>query len=171
MGTIRYVKEDYLKGSIFDSLNKKVKIKLSNKNLTTSELITEPDPEHSYPHVIFLDQVLDSEVNYTLLYNAKVGTIIPIKESDKSNLSNDWIECDGSTLTKDQYPMLYDLIKDYFYNEDLLGNEIPIYENEFVLPKLDKRKINSVDDEYVVWMIKAKGRIKGNYYLKRDNIV
>ena len=88
MGTIRYVKEDYLKGSIFDSLNKKVKIRLSNKNLTTSELITEPDPEHSYPHVIFLDQVLDSEVNYTLLYNAKVGTIIPIKESDKSNNSD-----------------------------------------------------------------------------------
>lgn len=173
MGTIRYIKEDYLDGSIFDSLDEKKrnKVKLSNNYLvTTEEIPSGGDPIRTYTNLVFIDDVLDSEINYTLLYNAKIGTIVPVKESDLDNISKDWIECDGSTLTQEQYPMLYDLIKDCFYNEDINGEEIPVYTNEFVLPKLDRRKLNSVSDDNIVWLIKANGRIKGNYYLKRDNL-
>lgn len=167
MGTIRYLRKDYLRGSIFESMNQKRsnKVRLPNNlDLNREPYILEQD--QIYTNLVFIDDVLDSEVNYTMLYNAKVGTIVPIKLDDVSNMKDSWIKCDGSTYNKEQYPMLFDLLKDAFYNVDLNGNEIPVYTDEFVVPKLDNKRL---EDTEVVFMIKAKGREKGNYYLKRDN--
>jgi hypothetical protein len=168
MGTLRYLRKDYLRGDIFKSMNDKRsnKIRLPNENLDLNSSPVQIDPQTQYPNVVFIDNVLDSEVNYTMLYNAKVGTIVPIKLDDVSNMKSDWIKCDGSTYNKEQYPMLFDLLKDAFYNVDLNGNETPVYTDEFVVPKIDNKKL---EDTEVVFMIKAKGREKGNYYLKRDN--
>lgn len=154
---------------VFQSMTeeKENRPRLSNDSLGLNTYFNTISTEKDfYTGVVFIDDVLDSEVNYTMLYNAKVGTIVPIKIEDIDNLSNAWVKCDGSVYTKDQYPMLFDLIKGAFYNTDLLGNEIPVYTDEFVVPKIDNKKL---EDTEVVFMIKAKGRNKGNYYLKRDN--
>ena len=168
MGTIRYLKKDYLKQTVFESMDEvnANKPRLSNENLDLNTSPVQIDPQKQYTNLVFIDDVLDTEVNYTMLYNAKVGTIVPIKIEDLPNMKDTWIECDGSTYTKDQYPMLFDLLKDAFYNEDINGEEIPVYTDEFVVPKLNHKKL---EDTEVVFMIKAKGREKGNYYLKRDN--
>ena len=81
-------------------------------------------------------------------------------------MKDNWIKCDGAIYTKDQYPVLFELLKDAFYDEFMTGDKVFLYTDEFVVPKLDNKKL---EDTEVVFMIKAFGREKGNYYLKRDN--
>lgn len=161
-------KNKYSYYSVFESLNRRRanKTKLSNENLDIDYSYNEPPPKQKYTNIVLIDDVLDTEVNYTMLYNAKVGTIVPIRIEDLPNMKDNWIKCDGATYTKDQYPALFELLKDSFYNEFITGDEVPLYTDEFAVPKLDNKKL---EDTEVVFMIKAFGREKGNYHLKRDN--
>ena len=174
MGTLRYI-ADYILPPISDCLDEKKRnrVKLSNQRLVVSEdgfFIREPDePEYGYPDVIFIDDVLDDDVNYTLAYNAKVGTVMPILESNYDRFKDEWLICDGKEYFKEDYPMLFNKIKDIFYNENAIGDEIPLYIDEFVLPNLLPRKLNSLSDEKVIWIIKAKRKAQGNYYDIRDD--
>ena len=139
MGTLRHI-SDYILPPIVDGLEeqKKNRVKLCN--------------------------VFDEETGYTMAYNAKVGTVMPILESGYTRYKNEWIPCDGSTYFKEDYPMLFNKIKNIFYEENAIGDEIPLYINEFQLPLLKPRTLNSNSDEKVIWIIKATRREQGNHY-------
>ena len=173
MASIKQIGKQYLNTPLFDRIEKAKEeaTRLSNNALILNVLPESIDPKDHYPHVVFIENVLDSEVNYTMLYNAKVGTIVPIKKSDLSNLKDCWVECAGQTVLKSTYPMLYNVIGNRFYNTDILDEEIPVYTDEFVLPKIARKKLNSVDNDEIVFVIKTSSRVKGNHYDTRDNIV
>ena len=175
MGTLRHI-SDYILPPIVDGLDeqKKNRVKLCNQRLVVESdgfFTHEPDEtERSYPDVIFIDDVFDEETGYTMAYNAKVGTVMPILESGYTRYKNEWIPCDGSTYFKEDYPMLFNKIKNIFYEENAIGDEIPLYINEFQLPLLKPRKLNSNSDEKVIWIIKATRREQGNHYDIMDDL-
>ena len=174
MGTLRHM-TDYILPDISSGWDEKKKntVKLDNERLVVTSdgffIHEEDEPEHDYPHVVFIDDVFDEETGYTMAYNAKVGTVIPILESAYERYKNEWLICDGKTYFKKDYPMLFNVIKNVFYNENAIGDEIPVYICEFTLPLLKPRKLNSLSDEKVIWIIKAKRREQGNHYLKDDD--
>lgn len=176
MGTLRYL-TDYILPPISDCLDeqKKKRVRLDNQRLVVSSdsifIHEEDEPEYDYPDVIFIDDIQDEDTSYTMAYNAKVGSIIPILESNYPRFQNEWIPCDGKTFFKEDYPMLFNKIKDIFYDENAIGDEIPLYIDEFQVPLLKPRKLNSLSNEKVIWIIKSGRREQGNHYDIRDDLI
>lgn len=176
MGTLRYIK-DYITPPIFDSIEeqKKNKHKLNNQNLyASSDGIYQDveEPQTRYKDVVFIDDVIDDDTGYTMAYNSKVGTIMPILESSYNRFKDEWLICNGKDhYFKWEYPRLYNKIKDIFYNENAVGDEIPVYTDEFVLPLLKTKKLNSNSDEKVIWIIKSGRKEQGNHYDIMDDRV
>ena len=175
MATLRYI-TDYILPPVSDCLDeqKKKRVKLDNERLVVTSdgwFVHEvDDTDEEYPDVVFIDDVLDEETGFTMAYNAKVGTVMPIIESAYDRFKDEWLVCNGKNYFKEDYPMLFNKIKDIFYNENAIGDEIPLYITEFALPLLKPRKLNSLSDEKVIWIIKAKRREQGNHYDIRDDL-
>ena len=51
--------------TVFDSMNKRRanKVKLSNENLDLDQSLNEIPPKQRYTNIVFIDDVLDTEVN------------------------------------------------------------------------------------------------------------
>ena len=175
MPTLRYLQQDYIEGSILDSLEeqKKNRKKLCNQELYSSSdgyYQIEDEYKDRYTDMIFIDDIMDDDIGHLTAYNAKVGTIMPILESSYNRFKDEWLICNGQDhYFKEDYPMLFNKIKDVFYNENAVGDEIPLYTNEFALPNLKPKKLNSNSNEKVIWVIKSGRRAQGNYYIKEDD--
>jgi hypothetical protein len=175
MATLRHLNQDYIAGSLFNSLEeqRENKKKLCNQVLYPSSdgyYQIEDEFQDKYTEVIFIDDIIDEDTGYTMAYNAKVGTIIPILESSYDRFKDEWLICNGKDhYFKEDYPMLFNKIKDVFYDENAVGDEIPLYINEFVLPNLKPKKLNSNSNEKVIWIIKAGRKAQGNHYIKEDD--
>ena len=171
MGTLRYI-TDYILPPVLDDLDetKSKRVKLDNQRLVISEDGFYQDPEHGYPYLVFIDDIIDDDYGYTMAYNAKVGTVIPILASNYDRFKEEWLVCDGHNYFKEDYPMLFNKIKDVFYEENAIGDEIPLYINEFVLPNLLPRKLDSESDDKIIFIIKASRKPQGNHYDKDDDL-
>lgn len=175
MGTLRHI-TDYILPPVLDCLEEQQKnrVKLNNERLVPSSegYFEDPEtPEVTYPDVVFIDDIQDEDYSYTMAYNAKVGTVMPILESNYSRFKDEWLICNGQDYYfKWEYPMLYNKIKNIFYNENAIGDEIPLYTKEFCLPKIKSQKLNSESDEKVIWIIKSGRKEQGNYYDKDDDL-
>lgn len=105
---------------------------------------------------VYASTIMSKNLNFYLMYISRVGTIIPVLKKELP--IENWILCDGSIQTKENFPMLYDVIKGLFgeYTDET-----------FVLPGFEYNK--EIQDEDRVYVIKYYQKLIGRGDLKQDN--
>lgn len=112
-------------------------------------------PGRSYVPV-YADTVMSKNLNFYLLYEARVGTIVSIHKKDLP--IKNWLLCDGSTMPKTNYEMLYNIIRGMFGIYD---------DNSFVLPGFKYN--DEIADSDIVYIIKYYKHIPGRGGLQTSN--